>query len=320
MGVFDNHGRRGSTALAAALMIMSLSACSEVELVAHGAKQLQNNSISRELGEYKVGKPYQVRGIWYYPSVDPDYDETGIASWYGPGFHGKRTANGALFDENKVSAAHKTLPLPSVVRVTNLENGRSIKVLVNDRGPFAEGRIIDLSRRAAQLLDSERSGTARVRVQFMEQESLQVAAVAQGRDPANTLPEAAPTGQVAVETLDDPNPAPAASGTTPPTPTMVQQAAAAIPTAQQPVQQQPVAADTSLYVQAGAFSVYDNADRLRSQLSGIAPTVISPAMVEGTQFFRVRLGPLNDVAQADRVLARLISSGYTQSRIVVEGT
>jgi len=117
--------------------------------------------------EQKIGRPYQVGGIWYYPQADEDYDETGEASWYGPNFHGRPTANGETFDMNAVSAAHPTLPLPSRVRVTNLENGRALIVRVNDRGPFARGRIIDLSRRAAQLLGFAQNGTARVRVQLM---------------------------------------------------------------------------------------------------------------------------------------------------------
>lgn len=115
----------------------------------------------------KVGNPYQVAGVWYYPQVDHEYDETGTASWYGREFHGRPTANGERFDMNKVTAAHPTLPLPSTVRVTNLENGRVLSVRINDRGPFARGRIIDLSRRSAQLLGFEHKGTARVRVQIM---------------------------------------------------------------------------------------------------------------------------------------------------------
>lgn len=118
-------------------------------------------------GEQKIGRPYQVAGIWYYPQEDENYDETGEASWYGPNFHGRPTANGETFDMNAISAAHPTLPLPSRVRVTNLENGRSLIVRVNDRGPFARSRIIDLSRRAAQLLGFAQNGTARVRVQLV---------------------------------------------------------------------------------------------------------------------------------------------------------
>src|SRR5205823_14385385 len=97
-------------------------------------------------------KPYQVNGIWYQPREDPGYDQTGIASWYGAQFHNRQTADGELFDMNLASGAHKTLPLPCIVEVTNLENGRMIRLRVNDRGPFVEGRIIDLSRQAAKDL------------------------------------------------------------------------------------------------------------------------------------------------------------------------
>ena len=116
---------------------------------------------------YKIGNPYQVGGRWYYPKHDPDYEKVGVASWYGRDFHGRPTANGEIFDMNRMSAAHKTLPLPSIVEVTNLENGRKIKVRVNDRGPFARGRVIDMSRAAARRLGFEQNGLARVRVRYV---------------------------------------------------------------------------------------------------------------------------------------------------------
>src|SRR5437870_10990840 len=94
-------------------------------------------------GVYKIGQPYQVDSVWYYPREQPDYDETGIASWYGPTFYGRHTANGEMYDGNQLTAAHKTLPMPVNVRVTNLDNGKSLVVRVNDRGPYARGRIID---------------------------------------------------------------------------------------------------------------------------------------------------------------------------------
>lgn len=117
---------------------------------------------------YKVGKPYRIGGVQYVPRIDPHYDERGIASWYGPGFDGKRTANGEIYDMDALTAAHTTLPLPSLVRVDNLENGRSVVLKVNDRGPFARGRIIDVSRRAAEKLGFRRQGTARVRVRVLD--------------------------------------------------------------------------------------------------------------------------------------------------------
>lgn len=122
-------------------------------------------------GHYKVGKPYKIDGVWYFPREDWAYDEVGNASWYGEDWHGKRTANGEIFDMDNISAAHRTLPLPSLARVTNLANGMSTIVRVNDRGPFANDRILDLSRAAAQLLRLSKYGSATVRVQILSKES-----------------------------------------------------------------------------------------------------------------------------------------------------
>jgi rare lipoprotein A len=141
-------------------------------------------------------EPYQVKGVWYTPRVDYGYDETGTASWYGPGFDQQATADGEIYDMNQVSAAHKTLPLPSVVAVTNLQNGRELRLRVNDRGPFVDGRLIDVSRRAAQLLGFEGSGTAPVRVKILQDESIQVAEAARrGEFGTVGLADAAPVAR-----------------------------------------------------------------------------------------------------------------------------
>lgn len=118
-------------------------------------------------GRYQIGKPYKVAGRWFEPREQPDLDTTGQASWYGPAFHGRLTANGEVFDQHHLSAAHPTLPLPSYVRVTNLANGASTVVRVNDRGPFAHNRVIDLSRRTAEVLGFINDGVADVRVQYV---------------------------------------------------------------------------------------------------------------------------------------------------------
>ncbi len=118
-------------------------------------------------GTYRVGKPYQVSGRTYVPELDPNYSAEGIASWYGSDFHGRLTANGEVYDKDAISAAHPTLPIPSYARVTNLSNGRSIVVRVNDRGPYAKDRVIDLSSKAAELLRYKGNGVARVRVQYV---------------------------------------------------------------------------------------------------------------------------------------------------------
>lgn len=114
-----------------------------------------------------TGKPYKVKGKWYVPKEDKEYDKTGLASWYGSAFHGRLTANGEVYDQYHLSAAHPTFPLPSYARVTNLENGDSVIVRVNDRGPYHPGRIIDLSNKAAEMLEVQHKGTAKVRVQYV---------------------------------------------------------------------------------------------------------------------------------------------------------
>ena len=161
-----------------------LTGCGGGQKASTDGYQVKDAQTAAPAGGYKVGKPYQINGVWYYPSEDYSYDETGIASWYGPDFHGKYTANGDVFDQNGVTAAHRTLPMPSIVRVTNLENGRSIEVKVNDRGPFAHGRILDLSKHAAELLGMDMQGTARVRVQIMADESRALALQLQGQGAA----------------------------------------------------------------------------------------------------------------------------------------
>lgn len=117
----------------------------------------------------KIGKPYAINGTTYYPEYDPTYDKIGMASWYGPGFHGKYTANGERFNQNDLTAAHPTLPMPSLVRVTNLENGKSIIVRINDRGPFKSNRIIDLSKKSAESIGIY--STTQVRVQYLKKET-----------------------------------------------------------------------------------------------------------------------------------------------------
>ena len=135
------------------LLVLFVAGCAS-----HGTPELSGLSpkaqsviIKQYGGVYKVGNPYQIMGRWYYPKEDYHYSEVGMASWYGDDFHAKRTANGEKYDMNTLTAAHRTLPLPSIVKVTNLENGRSLVVRVNDRGPYVKDRIIDLSKRSAQL-------------------------------------------------------------------------------------------------------------------------------------------------------------------------
>jgi rare lipoprotein A len=206
---------------------------------------------------YKVGAPYQINGVWYYPAVDYNYDERGIASWYGEQFERKYTANGEIFGLNELTTAHRTLPMPSIVQVTNLNNGRTVQVRVNDRGPFARSRILDVSRRASQLLGFETGGTAPVRVKIIKEESIQVAELAKrnGGDSRVLVAEAPSVAEVAAAAAVRPAASglAAASINTLSSPRVV----AELPPLPEKVRLVPVPS-SHIFSQAGAFSVRDN--------------------------------------------------------------
>ncbi len=273
-------------------------------------------------GVYKVGSPYQVAGLWYYPRENSAYDETGIASWYGDQFHGGATANGEAFDMDLMTAAHTTLPMPSLVRVTNLDNGRAVMVRVNDRGPFKAGRIIDLSRKAAELLGFKENGTAKVRVQFIGRAPLDPRAPMDFATPRGEEgAKAAPTTSVSSSALAPP---PGTSGTpgsavapvsSAPTPSP---SASAVGPPQPLVQLVPVPQHPQIYVQAGAFKSTTNARQLEAKVGTLGKTSIAPATIDGEQFFRVRIGPFARVAEADSTLAQLLKRGVRGAKIVID--
>ena len=266
------------------LLLTLLGACAETSLLGHALKRV-TDSDDASAGQYKVGKPYQVSGVWYYPSEQPDYRAEGIASWYGPGFHGLRTANGEIYDQNMLTAAHTTLPMPSFVRVTNLENGRSLVLRVNDRGPFVDGRILDVSRRSAQLLGFHGQGTARVRVEAVPgpDDGAMVAETA----PAETIVLAS---AVEVERVADVDP----------------NAGSVDPNA------------GHIFVQAGAFGDAVRARDVQARLSGIGVASISPVVVDGTDLFRVRLGPYVSREEASAMLTRVWAIGLTEARLATD--
>ncbi len=243
-------------------------------------------------GTYKLGTPYQINGIWYYPEFDPTYEAVGIASWYGRQFHGRPTANGEIFDMRQISAAHPTLPIPSLVEVTNLENGRSLQLRVNDRGPFHDNRLIDLSQAAARELGFEGKGLARVQVRFV---SLL---------PANGRP-------------------PVAGTTT--RPTSVVAAAAPSPTvATRPAARQATAPASAAgsngcgavdthFVQVAAFSEQANARRVASELVRLGRVEVDNAAAPPS---RVRLGPYPSRRDAYGKLAQVHGLGYHDALVV----
>ena len=319
---------RSPAILLCSVLALIITGCAESEFLANSVKGMR--SPSGDYGTYKVGNPYQIDGVTYVPRVDYEYVETGVASWYGPKFHGNRTANGEHFDMNTISAAHRTLPLPSLVRVTNLENGRVLTVRVNDRGPFSRGRIIDLSRRAAQLLDFHQKGTAMVRVEILARESI---ALARGMDgvqvasaDSHPVPDAAPRMTVTSAELAPPPGTRAAP--LPPRNHYAAPLAQPSPPASQAlgdlervdgsIKQVPVPGNPGMFVQAGAFSQFVNAHRVQTLLKGVAPVQISQVDGGAMRVFRVRLGPVRSVAEADALLARVVASGISEAHIVVD--
>ncbi|MDT8377148.1 MAG: septal ring lytic transglycosylase RlpA family protein [Mariprofundaceae bacterium] len=284
------------TAAVIAILGMFLTGCGKAH-VNHSASPYDNrsssSSASRDGGEAplgrggyrKTGSPYQVAGHWYYPlATAAGYSKTGTASWYGREFHGKKTANGEYYDMHAMSAAHTTLPMPTMAKVTNLDNGRAIVVRINDRGPFVKNRIIDLSYAAAKALGYERQGTAPVRVE--------------------ALGGAAATPAMAGKKVSAP--VLAAS----PRPAYQPQA---------PAPRTPAASHGSMYVQLGAFSMHSNAERLTRSLADEYPSARIYAR-DGVYsgMFRVRLGPFNDVKQIEETVLSLQGRGYTNAIVVIE--
>lgn len=301
---------------------------------------------------YIVGAPYQVNGKWYYPKENFSYDRVGVASWYGPGFDGRRTANGETYDMDLMTAAHPTLPMPTLVNVTNLANGRTVTVRINDRGPFHGNRIIDLSRRAAKELGLKRDGIGRVRVQVLRTASLRLKrrAVAEmerieereRREEVAQQIRANEERRRTATAMADIAPASAPAKTAPPKPAAAtttgqvdaarldQISPGAGPTSVgRPIQLHPDAPgataarrapgdERKLFIQVGSFTQRSNALRTGERLRGIALTRIALRKVDRTVFYRVRVGPVASRDEGRALLRRIRRKGYEDARIVVE--
>ena len=269
---------------------------------------------------YKIGDPYNIAGIWYYPERDLTYDETGIGSWYGDEFAGRLTANGEIFDPAKVTAAHKTLPMPSVVRVTNLDNGKSLVVRVNDRGPFVSGRIIDLSREAARLIGYKKAGIARVRVQVLAEQSLRLETLARKGDFSDIdgsgqilMPEVNPAAKPSVKLTAKSNTAASKFAAT--------KSQSALDLLSQSrvgevISVAPV--ETQIWVQVGAFHAETSANAVLKKVVAVGAGEVSSVNRLGKTVYRVRLGPVADVAAADSLLDKVVNIGFGGARIVVD--
>ena len=334
-----------------AATVSLLSACTEARYAAHVVKQIpMPGERSKTEGTFKVGSAYTIKGRRYTPVETYEYIQTGIASWYGPNFHGKKTANGEIFNKYDLTAAHKTLQMPSIVRVTNMNNGRNVILRVNDRGPFAHDRVIDVSERAATVLGFKNAGTAPVRIEVLADASRDVAARAKtgadtrGYEVALNRNKSLLSGQV--KPMPKPEPitevalssqSPAVTPTPPSIPQARQGATHTIPPRKPlPVQAEVLQASYTppiprrvpghpaanypgkIYVQAGAFSQEQNALNLSSQLSSYGQSKVYMTRVNDRPYFRVRLGPYEDRAQASRILTALNENGNQNAVIVVD--
>ncbi len=282
------------------VVVFAVAGCAKIELASHFGKKLAGSHVHSK-GYYKIGSPYVIKGIKYYPAVDYNYNKTGIASWYGPNFHGKKTANGEIFNQNDLTAAHKTLPLPSIVRVTNLENGRSLIVRVNDRGPYSKGRIIDMSKRSAELLGFKDKGIAKVRVQVLEEESRMVARAAKNGQDTRGMEVPMNRPSYKVKQVQRKIPGHVRDGNFYPDP-IISEYAVGRP---------------KIFIQLGSFVSRENAMKFASSLDKYGRAQLYPVTIDSVKYYRVRL-PVSSVPAADALLERFAADGYNNAQIIVD--
>ena len=270
---------------------------------------------------YKVGSPYKVNGRWYKPEADPNYEAVGVASWYGDQFNGRRTANGEVFDKTRLSAAHTTLPMPSLVEVKNLENGRKITVRVNDRGPFVDDRLIDLSHAAARELGFENQGLARVKIRYVGPADLYAKAESPGSQErgrgkaAKPAPTPVPVTTVAAAAPSQPRNQPEAPSPASAAPAgedddhmarLIGEALSA-----------PPAKPSEYWIAVGAFASLNALEAARFSLPSFGETrVVMAPGADGATAYELQIGPDFDADSAGARLAALREAGYLDARIV----
>ena len=289
-------------------LILIQGCTSSVEVAANlGKKYLIPKEEKKRIQKpiYKIGKKYNVGGKYYYPKKDLYYNKTGIASWYGPKFHGKLTANGEIYNQYALTAAHKTLPLPSAVKVTNLKNNKSIVLRINDRGPFVNDRIIDLSSKAADILDLKREGTGLVRVQILREKSLYLEKLAkQGSFPEindlkeTELPNITIPSRVAVKIKDTKN--------------------QKIITKKINYNLKNLNKEYKIYIKLASFSSKKNAEIMKKKVSYIDKVKIYKIYKLNKTLYQVKAGPFLSVEKVDQLHSLLLQKGMQGAKIIIE--
>ena len=305
-------------------MFSFLSSCTSVELAANLGKKafLKKDQSKNSRAIYKIGNPYVVDGKRYFPKKNLNYDEKGIASWYGPKFHGKLTANGEIFNQYKLTAAHKTLPIPSAVKVTNLRNNKSLILRVNDRGPFVNDRIIDLSYQSAKKLNLLEAGTGFVRVQILRPESILLEKLAKnGQFPEIsdiTKKTTPPISQVNFSTVSIKN-----IGNDKldnyKEPYKKNKIDKHIEEAKRRVQVLKINEKSyNIWIQIASFSNKKSASILKKKFNSIKNINIKKFNLKGKMFFRVRVGPFKNIDKTKEIYNFLIRSGMEGTKIFVD--
>ena len=260
-------------------------------------------------GHYKIGKPYRnsIDNRMYHPKHVTEYDKIGVASWYGPRFHKRKTANGDTFDKRALTAAHNTLPMPSMIRVTNMENGRTVILMVNDRGPFAKKREIDVSERAAELLAFKEKGHTKVRVEYLPKETDHLLAelgleryegALAKRELANNSPFAKKLPHGLMKQIEAPV-------------QVAQEERHHIHHTLTPPNVKALASNQH-YVQIGAFKKLANAEKYSSELRHYGPLRISKV----DDLHILQIGPFSQRGMAEKLLKKVVNDGHAKAVVV----
>ncbi len=290
------------------LIILIQGCTSSVEVAANLGKKYFIPKEEKKIKQkpiYKIGKKYNVGGKYYYPKKDLNYNKTGIASWYGPKFHGKLTANGEIYNQYSLTAAHKTLPLPSAVKVTNLKNNKSIILRINDRGPFVNDRIIDLSSKAADILGLKREGTGLVRVQILKDKSVLLEKLAK----KGSFPEIAELEKKELPNIITPN----------------KVTVKIKDTKNQKIISKKINynlknfnKEYKIYIKLASFSSNENAEMMKEKVSYLEKVKIYKIYKINKTLYQVKAGPFSSVEKVDALHALLLKKGMQGAKIIIE--
>ncbi len=292
------------------LLIMSIlqSCTSSIEVAATlGKKYIIPKEDQKQIANpiYKIGKKYNVAGKFYYPKRDLNYNKTGIASWYGPKFHGKLTANGEIYNQNALTAAHKTLPMPSAVKVTNLENNKSIVLRINDRGPFVNDRIIDLSSKAAEILDLKIKGTGLVRVKLLKDKSILLEKLAQ----KGSFPEIKDLNIIELPKILTPNKVSVNIENTQNKKIIKKKINYNLKNSKKVYK---------IFIKLASFSSSQNAKIMKNKVKYLEKIKIYKLIKNKKTLYQVKAGPFTSVEKVDTLLSMLREKGMQGAKIIIE--